>query len=155
MRTRSGLGRPDRNGFTLTEVILSFLLFAVLVITIHQSLSITFLAAEKAAARLRCTVTANNILERAMATSNSATFTLVLCSLLPGSKLGGTDWLEIPAAYSAKGMLGSVTGRIGTTSVKFAQDGSPEVATVVAVIEVRENIHDSQVSLQAFRDPLE
>lgn len=150
---RFGVCGRVRSGFSLLELVLSIGLFAILVITIHQNLTMTLIAADSAGARMRCLVTANNLLEQAQATPG--TFTNVLLDLVAGTAT--RTWYPVPASYSAGGMVGSVTTLISSTTIWLATDtaGIASVATSVAIIFVKEGMHQNEVNLQAFRSPLE
>jgi hypothetical protein len=136
-------------GLTLLEVILSIALGAILVTAVHQHLSLTLVAAESAGARMRCLVTANNILEQAHATPG--TFSECLVEILNGGPGGNLDqWYEVPAAYSSGGIVGSVSAMIRIEEIQL-----DSVATSVAVVLVKEDLLRNEVRLQAFRSPLE
>ncbi|MBF0410269.1 MAG: prepilin-type N-terminal cleavage/methylation domain-containing protein [Candidatus Riflebacteria bacterium] len=139
----------EKAGFSLMEILLSLALFGILGISIHQSLSITYKVAEANAARMRCMVTASNILEQAQATPG--TFTEVLVRIVKGGS-GGVmnNWYEVPASYYAGGMIATPSARIATASIML-----DAAAATVAVILVEEKFHGNQVDMQVFRDPLE
>jgi prepilin-type N-terminal cleavage/methylation domain-containing protein len=152
---RPRFGGPN-GGFSLLEILVSLALFAILVVAIHQSLSLTFAAAESSAARFRCLVTAQNILEQAH--SQPGPLTPELLKIISGGATGQIDrWYGVPAAFSSGGLVNLPEALLKTATIRLKTDTTAlsEVATDVAVIVVRETLHRSEVSLQVFRSPLE